>query len=211
MMFKDPILFIGAHPDDIDINAGATVSRLRKEGHKIIVAVMTHKHDPIRSNECIEAFVKLGISPASVYHYNFNDMFLHHELTEMIKALDELIKTHEIKTVFTHFHADTHQDHAAVATASIAAARNVDNIIFYKPTYPSGRTDIPFNPNLVVNVSDTDVKQKLDALNEHQSQIVKYGDDSYLHAIEAICKSDSWVYGGHLGYAEVFQISRSKI
>ncbi|BCG50124.1 hypothetical protein [Ralstonia phage RP13] len=210
-IFKDPILFVGAHADDIEINAGATISKLVNEGHNVRIAVMTHQNNTTRRKELSESLRVLDIPEDRLHHFAFIDTELYSWVSDMIKVLDQIINQHKIKTIFTHFHADTHQDHAAVSQASVAAGRNVDNIIFYKPTYPSGRTDIPFNSNLVIDLDEKYVDTKVEALAQHKSQIIKYGDESYLKAIKDICHSDSWVYGGKLGFAEIFQISRMKL
>ena len=42
------ILFIGAHPDDIEIGCGGTAAKYSKRGHTIAFAVATEEADPKR-------------------------------------------------------------------------------------------------------------------------------------------------------------------
>ena len=210
-MFTSPILFIGAHPDDIEINAGGTVARLLSEGHTIYSLILTNGSSEIRSSESNNALSMLGIPEENQVHLNFVDTVLYLDVCQIIIAIEKVIKQFKIGTIFTHHHADTHQDHFAVSQASSAAGRLVNNIIYYKPTYPSGRTDIPFNPNLYIKLSDEHVKTKVDSLRCHVSQILKYGNEDYIIVVEEICKADGWVYAGTHGYVELFQVSRYSI
>lgn len=212
-MFNDPILFIGAHPDDIDINAGGTVRKLLSEGKEIHMIVLTYKEDPTRYQETKDSIevLQYNLDIIGYTNYIFIDTKLYSQLDSIIKELDKYIKYFNIKTIFTHYPYDTHNDHVTAAQASIAAGRNVDNIIYYKCTFPSGRSDIPFNPNLTVKLSEDEINTKLLALKCHKSQITKYGNEDYIDVIKDIAKGDAWVYGGFHGYAELFQISRMKI
>lgn len=209
---KHPILFIGAHPDDVEINAGATVNKFISEGYDVYCVIVTNFHDNIRFGESQNALKCLGLSEDKIIHLkDFKDTELYGSLSGIIKDLNKIIIDNNIHTVFTHYPYDTHQDHVTVAQASIAAGRNISNIIYYSPTYPSGRTDIPFNTNLVIEVSEDNINKKVESLSNHKSQIAKYGNDDYLSVIKSICKSEAWKYAGVHGFVELFQISRIKV
>lgn len=206
------ILFVGAHPDDIEINAGGTISSLIANNCNPFIAIMTGSQ--VRQGEALNGILKLGLDihlSRNVHLYDFEDTRLHLCKSEMIATIDKIIKKYDIDTLVTHYPYDTHNDHVAVSEACLASARLVPNLIFFKPTYPSGRPIIPFNPNLVIELTPEDIKNKKAALAEHISQISKYGEQEWLRVQEGISEADAWVYGGFHGYAELFQISRIKL
>ena len=137
-----------------------------------------------------------------------SDTTLYKDKADLIAYADGLVKRFKPVTVVTHFHADTHQDHVATYEIAIAAARSVKNILLFKPTFPSGRTDIPFHPNFVSVLSDRNMDAKLFAMQEFISQKAKYGEDLWINSLKPTAAGDAWTYGGYHGYAELFQVSR---
>lgn len=208
-MFNEPVLFIGAHHDDIEINAGGIVSMLtakNKEVHCMVV-------DGSSTSRRVETLSSMKILGARNVHFGISgvDTRFYEHLRTITLEIESVIKQYNIKTIVTHFPYDTHQDHATTSQAAVIAGRLCDNIIFFRPTFPSGRTDIPFNPSITVKLSEEDIKAKLDSIGCHKSQIIKYGSEDYLNVIKDVAKAEAWVHGGFHGYAEVFQLSRSLI
>lgn len=210
---ESPILFVGAHPDDIEINAGGTIKKLLSENKEIVLFIATHGKDKVRKDEtwnAVESLCEGYLDKVTVIIENNEDGLLYENLRRLITQLDSVISTYKIKTIVTHYPYDTHQDHACISQASIISGRNTNNIIYYSPTYPSGRPDIPFNPNLSISLTLDQINSKVKALSFHKSQIKKYGNKNYLSIIKTISKAEAWKYAGEHGYVELFQISRSK-
>lgn len=199
------ITFIGAHPDDIEINAGGLINRLTREGSAVSVIVLSGKHTH-RHAEAEAAAARVGCNQLHVLGYP--DTKLDQFVSEAAEECHQLIQYYRSDTVISHFHADTHQDHVAAYKIAVVAARRVRNFLMFKPTYPSGRPDVPFHPTFIAKLDAEDVKAKMQALDEFHSQKVKYGSDEWLGACESIARGDAWTYGGLHGYAEVFQVGR---
>lgn len=207
-LFGKKVLVVGAHPDDLEMNAGGTINKLTRNGIVVqtVVLASTTIYNGQRVEESTKAQRLLGIE--ILEFANGVDTGLAEAKIHLIDHLDRRIKDIKPDTVITHFHADTHQDHAACYEIVMAAARNVPNILLFKPTFPSGRTDIPFHPNFISKLSAEDMDTKMMAMGEFNSQRIKYGEDKWLESLRATAAGDAWTYGGFHGYAEVFQVSR---
>lgn len=94
------------------------------------------------------------------------------------------------------------------ATASVAGARKVSYFLMFKPTHPSGRPDIPFQPNVVDILTPASVEAKLRAIGAFGSQRGIYGDAPWRQALLAVAHGDAWTYAGVHGYAELSQLGR---
>lgn len=211
------ILFVSCHPDDVEIFAGGTLAKLNKT-NKVYVAVVCDGarggNTTQRVDECINSFKKLGLYS---HQYNFlflkNDKLKDNELfkveNEVVYEIEALIKNYDIDIMFTHHPNDYHQDHRVVGTASMAAGRNMKNIIFYSPTFPSGRTQIPVRPNLFVQLTEEDIEMKLKALSMHSSQIKRYGKEDYVDSMKQYARGVALKNSGNYsGWEEEFEINR---
>jgi LmbE family N-acetylglucosaminyl deacetylase len=205
------VLVVGAHPDDLEMNAGGTIHKLAHSGievHAITLARYTAKgmRWDERVNESYSAQQRLCVKE-SLFSDGV-DTRLSLSKSEQIEFVDDYIKMLRPHTVIGHFFADTHQDHVAAYEITTAAARNVPNLLLFKPTYPSGRTDIPFHPTFISALSSLDMDAKVGAMKEFKTQETKYGEDRWVESLKATAAGDAWTYGGFHGNAELFQVSR---
>lgn len=207
------IAFITAHPDDLEINAGGTVSRFIQQDKKLLSVVCSLPEDEVirnlRTDEAMNAAKLLGISNIEILGFRDTKIFL--SVDKLIRTIDELVKINNIDTIFTHHPGDGHNDHKSTAEIAAAVARKIPNLIYFRPTAPSTNSGIPFNQNLVVSLTEADITAKMNALSCHYSQIEKYGRLDWVQRMHDIAVADSWIYGGSHGYAEVFEISRLKL
>ncbi|MEJ8852835.1 PIG-L deacetylase family protein [Variovorax rhizosphaerae] len=208
-MIGQSIMLVGAHADDVELSAGGSVHKWRGQGRDVRVAILSADEAPLRHAESLAACMHLDVD--HVYALGGRDKSLHHSIHALIEPVEHILHEHAVDTVFTHFHADTHQDHVSAYRIMAAAARKVPNFLMFKPTYPSGRTDIPFQPNVVSMLSAEDIDAKVQALDAFKSQRVKYGGDDWGRAMHAVAQGDAWTYAGVHGYAEVFQLGRIRI
>ena len=211
------ILFVSCHPDDVEIFAGGTLAKLNKT-NKVHVAVVCDGarggNTEERVRECEESFAKLGLKEDQyVFLFQYNDKLKDNELfkveNDVVYDIENQIKGLGIDVMFTHHPNDYHQDHRVVGTASMAAGRNMKNIIFYSPTYPSGRTQIPVRPNLFVQLTEEDIEMKLNALSMHSSQIKRYGKEDYVDSMKQYARGVALKNSGNYsGWEEEFEINR---
>ena len=203
------ILRVGAHADDVELNAGGSIHKWREQGRDVRVAILAGDAARPRHVESLAACMHLDVD--HVYAMGGRDTSLHEGMPGLIEALEAMLRDHAVDTVLTHFHADTHQDHVSAYRIVVAAARKVPNFLMFKPTFPSGRTDIPFQPNVVSLLSVGNMLAKVRALDAFKSQRVKYGDENWGRAMYAVAQGDAWTYAGVHGHAEVFQLGRIRI
>lgn len=203
------ILLVGAHADDVEINAGGSIHKWREQGRQVRVAILAAEDAHLRHVESLAACMHLDVEHVDAL--GGPDTSLHDCVHELIGPVERILRAHAVDTVLTHFHADTHQDHVSAYRIVAAAARKVPNFLMFKPTFPSGRSDIPFQPNVVSLLSAANMRAKVRALDAFESQRIKYGEDDWGRAMHAVAQGDAWTYAGVHGFAEVFQLGRIRI
>ncbi|HEY8217370.1 MAG TPA: PIG-L deacetylase family protein [Acidimicrobiia bacterium] len=190
------VLAIGAHPDDVELGCGATLARHAHRGDEITILVMTDGglgsiDGMSRRSEQLEAARQLG---ATLRWGGYEDGTVS-DGPDAIRVIDDAIAASGADVLYTHGVDDTHQDHRATATASLAAGRRLTTILQYET--PSTRG---FDPTLYVDVGDT-IEEKLAMLRAHMSQVLRAGPVD-LEAIEAQARFRG--SQGRIRFAEAF-------
>ena len=218
MLFNEKklkIIAIGAHPDDIELACGGTLSKAMKNNHDVMMIVVTgkssfdHNDNFIRTeqealNEQKQACDRLGIKNIRVL--GFEDQQVPYSV-DLVSKLDSIIDEFKPDMIFTHFVFDTHQDHIRTAQSTLSAARKQNTIFLYEPINPSGRGYVSFRPQVYIDITDS-LDNKIAALKAHKSQYKKYGDD-WIEAVEARAKYRGFEMGSR--YAECFEVVRMEI
>jgi len=207
-------LFIGAHLDDIELAAGGLIAKLVKKNKQIKMLVLSKSDysdlngDIMRTAEesLEEGYSAAKILGAELEVLDFPTKDVPYN-SEVVEAIDGVIREFNPDHVFTHNPHDTHQSHINTAKATLSAARYIQNIYFYEPIFPSGRSPVAFNPDVYVNVEKT-FHLKISALKAHKSQYEKYGD-YWLDAIKA--RAISRGYENMMNYAECFELCRMEL
>jgi LmbE family N-acetylglucosaminyl deacetylase len=190
------VLAVGAHPDDVELGCGATLARHAHRGDKITILVMTDGglgciDGMSRRSEQLEAAALLG---AELRWGGYADGAVP-DGPDAVRVIDEAIAASGADVLYTHTSDDTHQDHRATATASLAAGRRLTTILQYET--PSTRH---FDPALYVDVQET-IEDKLAILRTHMSQVLRGGPVD-LEAIEAQARFRG--SQGRIRFAEAF-------
>lgn len=163
-------LFIGAHPDDIEIGAGGTVAKLAASGWEVWICPLTSELNEtiaeMRSAEARQAATKMGVPVDRVITPHFRDGDLHCN-AETVSALRQLVSQHKItpSLVFTHCADDSHNDHRAANEITVSTFRG-QSILTY-PVVNSLLTS--FAPHVFIDVSNS-WDAKIAALTAHSSQ-----------------------------------------
>ncbi|MBI5185867.1 MAG: PIG-L family deacetylase [Nitrospinae bacterium] len=162
------ILAIGAHPDDIEIGCGGTLHKFAAEGHGIYLMVMTlgdkggdtakRKAEQMKSAEILGA--------ADVFFQGYEDTNLPMD-KGTVDSIERVIHKILPQYIFVNYKEDTHQDHRALAKATISATRNIRNVLFYEVP-----TTHDFTPNVFVDITSV-MERKVESLEAHSSQIMK--------------------------------------
>ena len=210
------ILAVGAHLDDIEISCGGTISKALKQGHQVKAIVMSkssYKHlngQEGRSadtavSEGTNALNYLGVTDITIFDFPSNGVFFNED---SVIAIEKIIEEYDPDIIFTHHPFDTHQSHEGTAKATIAAARRKNTILFYEPSWPSGRSYVPFKPQIYVDITDT-IEDKLQSIRLHKTEYIKFGEESYIDTV----RSRARVRGVDImkTYAEVFEVLRYEL
>ncbi len=175
------ILAIGAHSDDIEFGCGGTLAKHVQNGDKVYMLVMSNgnmKHsvtgDVIRTVEDTNKECKDGadIIGANLIQLDFPDREVPFS-AESIGAIENVIHSNNINTVYTHWSGDTHQDHINTLQSSLSAGRLVDNIFCYEQVPVPRVTNTYPVANYYVDIT-SQMDTKIKSCEAHTSQIKKY-------------------------------------
>src|SRR5262249_54810609 len=111
------VLCLGAHSDDIEIGAGATILGLIERGMTLDIhwCVLSAPGDREKEARASAADFLNGATKAHVDTKSFRDGFFP-EQGEIIKSWFETLKVRiEPDVIFTHYRNDAHQDHRLVS------------------------------------------------------------------------------------------------
>jgi len=166
------VLFVGTHPDDIEIGCGGTIQVFRNSGLSPIGLVMTIGHDKedIRRRDAVlKSSELLGYTP------EFGNI-LSVDLTDgrVEATVGKFIDEYKPIAVFGHSRKDSHRSHRIVSDGTDSAARRVRNRLHY--VGPEGEYE--FSPNVFFTFTEEEFRRKVEALAIHREA---YGDARYFH------------------------------
>ncbi len=209
------ILFVGAHPDDIELGCGGAICYYLEKKYDVYCFHLTSGvYSDIHGNlvrdfdEILETTQKslgvLGVKEENVLFTNVPATQLEVN-KERISELQKFIIEKEVKVIYTHPNPDTyHQDHRAAHNISMASARRYVNNIFL--------FEIIFNfasglmvPNYYVDISKH-IDKKKQALRLHKAEYEKFGGEKWIDSIISLAK-----YRGiqvEKDYAEAFYVMK---
>jgi LmbE family N-acetylglucosaminyl deacetylase len=195
------VVAFGAHPDDLEIGMGGTVARHASAGDRVVMVVSTIPNNrDTRRREAERAADVLG---AELMMLDIPPDELVHGRT-VVKKLDKVLGAVNPEVVYTHWNSDSHQDHNAVAMATIAAARkNTFALLMYEQTIPGGVVPGGFKAQSFVDISDY-IERKCQSILVHQTQIEQNGGDWWLDGVRGRA-----MYRGYqinVRHAEAFEV-----
>jgi len=163
------LLAIGPHPDDIEIGCAGSLLKWREKGFKIYLMVMTDGSSGgeahVRRKEQEHSASILGVE--EIIWGGFRDTELEYQGKVLVDTIEVCLRKIQPAFVLVNYPEDTHQDHRALSSATVSAARNSKNVLFYE-----GPTSIEFNPTVFVDISPC-MEEKMETLKAHESQIHK--------------------------------------
>lgn len=222
VMEKLRVLAVGAHPDDLEISCGGTLSRYVELGHEVAMAYVTNGDmghfviEPedlakIREREARSASEVIG---AKFMWLGYPDEWVFHDKEIRLRVID-VIREAKADLIITHDPNDYHPDHVAVSDIVFAASflssvphivtdhGHVEKVptIYYMDTYAG----VGFLPEDYVDISGA-IEKKLKALSQHKSQVkwLKEHDNiDILDCVRTIAKFRGLQAG--VSYAEGFK------
>ncbi len=170
--FGHRLLFVGAHPDDIEIGCGAMLASVSSTAEVLCVTLsenrekLEHKH---LVDEHYRSMAVLGVAAERAIVESFETRNFPRDRQAILEYLYELNRTHRPDIVFVHSQADIHQDHAVVTMEALRAFRGTTVLGF-----DVLRSSYGFFPDFLVEISEGDVEKKILALSKYETYSNKY-------------------------------------
>lgn len=172
------ILFVGAHPDDIELGCGALLANVVDKADVLCLTLSDNQANPELSGlveEHYHSMAVLGVPRESVLLESFETRNFARDRQRILEYLYELNRDHHPEIVFVHSSADIHQDHGVVTQEALRAFRGTSVLGF-----DVIRSSYGFFPNFLVEVQPEDVERKLEALAEYKTYAQRYYFDPEL-------------------------------
>lgn len=159
-------IYVGPHPDDIELGCGGSLAYFTKKGYESICVVMSNGekggNPKIRAQEAKKALKYLGAS--KIFFGNFKDTEITHN-HNVILFLEKIAQTYKPEYAFIPSLNDIHQDHRNTALACYPAFRKVPKVLCYEvPT-----TTQYFAPTYFINTEEY-FEMKKKAIDFHETQ-----------------------------------------
>ncbi|MBP2029467.1 LmbE family N-acetylglucosaminyl deacetylase [Methanohalophilus levihalophilus] len=210
---KPTILAMGAHPDDMELEAGGTLAKFAKKGYNVNLLILTsggytdssgnkYSNDQLK-NEAIDSSKILGIK---------NVIFLDYETTNLpsggsiIGEVDSIVDDLRPDVFISHHPFDSHQDHKAAADIMFAVSRQGRvKTVLSGSTLPYRPNVFAFRPQFFVDITET-IDVKLEAIRAYNTQYTKFGGELLIERVKAMAKTHGWAMG--YDFAECFEVIR---
>ncbi|WP_108862163.1 PIG-L deacetylase family protein [Ruegeria sp. Alg231-54] len=151
------VLCLGAHSDDIEIGAGATILRLVRDNPDAHIVWVVCAASGVRGEEArasAERFLE-GAGSSEIILKGFRDGHFPHQWAE-VKAFLETLKVHNPDLILTQYKQDLHQDHRILSELTWNTFRDHTILEYEIPKWDGGIGA----PNVFVpaSIADTDAK-----------------------------------------------------
>ena len=221
-------LIVVAHPDDEVLGAGATISKLIKEGNEVAVAIMAD-HAAARANisatlasDEANAMDIMGVE--KVYHADFPNIKMNTvPHLELVQFIEKCISDWQAEAIFTHHPSDTNIDHQETSKAVIAACRlfqRTDGVPHFRELcymevlssteWSLNSAENRFIPNYYIEIGKEGIDTKIKALSAYAGVMRPYPHPRSVEALTGLA-----AYRGaqaECEYAEAFDcVFRSEV
>jgi len=172
------VLFLGAHPDDIELGCGALIHHIAHMSDVLCVTLSDNQKNPLLKNvveEHFKAMAALGVTKDKVVLGQFTTRIFQDARQDILEYFLKLRNDFKPDIIFVHSKQDVHQDHNTMTDESLRAFRGITLLGF-----DVVRSSYGFFPNFLVEVSEEDVNAKIEALSQYETYRDKYYFNSEL-------------------------------
>jgi LmbE family N-acetylglucosaminyl deacetylase len=172
------VLFLGAHPDDLELGCGALIHHIAKLADVSCVTLSDNQNTPDLGNVVEEQRRSMGILgvPAERTRYGpFITRVFPEARQQVLEFFLQLREEVQPDIVFVHSNHDVHQDHLTMTEEALRAFRGITLLGF-----DVVRSSYGFFPHFLVEVRQEDVDAKIEALSQYQTYRDKYYFNSEL-------------------------------
>ena len=170
------VLFLGAHPDDIELGCGALLHHIVRETDILCVTLSDNQKNPDLKNVKEEHYVSmaiLGVPIEKIIFGPFTTRVFPDSRQEILEYFLKLRRDFQPDLIFVHSRQDIHQDHTTMTDEALRAFRGITVLGF-----DVVRSSYGFFPHFLVEVTEDDVTKKIEALSQYET----YRDRYYFNA-----------------------------
>lgn len=166
------VLFLGAHPDDIELGCGALLAHIASQADVLCVTLSDNQKNPALKDLVAEhrrSMAELGVGPERIVLGEFETRYFPRDRQQILEYLYDLNRRHRPEIVFVHTQSDIHQDHGVTTVEAMRAFRGTTVLGF-----DVLRSSYGFFPQFLVEVTADDAERKVSALRQYSTYCDKY-------------------------------------
>jgi LmbE family N-acetylglucosaminyl deacetylase len=166
------VLFLGAHPDDIELGCGALLAHIASQAEVLCVTLSDNQKNPALKDlvgEHRRSMAELGVGPERIVLGKFETRYFPRDRQQILEYLYDLNRQHRPDIVFVHTQSDIHQDHGVTTVEAMRAFRGTTVLGF-----DVLRSSYGFFPQFLVEVTAADAEKKVRALRQYTTYCDKY-------------------------------------
>lgn len=176
--FGKRVLFLGAHPDDIELGCGGLLHHIvtKTDAKVLCVTLSDNQKNPDLVNvrdEHLRSMAILGVPQESILLGPFTTRVFPDARQEILEYFLKLRRDFQPDLIFVHSKEDIHQDHNVMTEEALRAYRGITVLGF-----DVVRSSYGFFPHFIVEVTEDDVNKKIEALSQYET----YRDRYYFNA-----------------------------
>jgi len=176
--FGKSVLFLGAHPDDIELGCGALIHQIVHQTDVLCVTLSDNQKNPDLQDlkaEHYKAMEVLGVPQEKVIFGSFTTRVFPDARQEILEYFLKLRREFGPDLIFVHSKQDIHQDHLTMTDEALRAFRGITVLGF-----DVVRSSYGFFPHFLVEVTEEDVNKKIEALACYETYRDRYYFNSEL-------------------------------
>jgi len=176
--FGKRVLFLGAHPDDIELGCGALLHHIVNQTDVLCVTLSDNQRNPELQDvkgEHFESMAALGVPQDKIILGPFTTRIFPDSRQEILEYFLKLRRDFNPDLIFIHSRQDVHQDHNTMTDEALRAFRGITILGF-----DVVRSSYGFFPNFLVEVTEEDVNKKIEALSKYETYRDRYYFNSEL-------------------------------
>ncbi len=172
------LLFLGAHPDDIELGCGALIHRVSPLSDVYCVTLSDNQENPELPKvveEQAKSMAILGVPAARSRYGPFVTRIFPEARQQILQYFLGLREEIQPDIIFVHSNRDVHQDHLTMTEEALRAFRGITLLGF-----DVVRSSYGFFPHFLAEVTEEDVDAKVKALAQYETYRDKYYFNSEL-------------------------------
>ena len=166
------VLFLGAHPDDIELGCGALLHHIVEQTDVLSVTLSDNQSNPDLKNvrdEHYKSMSVLGVPKDKIVFGSFTTRVFPNARQDILEYFLKLRREFNPDLIFTHSRQDVHQDHNTMTDEALRAFRGITVLGF-----DVVRSSYGFFTHFLVEVTEEDVNKKIEALSCYETYRDRY-------------------------------------